>query len=149
MLTIPTPSAMEKLGGHLALVCPYPSVIHLVGQLGVGKTTLVRGFLHALGHSGAVKSPTYTLVEPYQTPKHKIYHFDFYRLLDPEELEYIGIRDYLQEQAFYLIEWPERGGAWTPQADIEIQLIHHGIERFLHINSYGHFDPSSIEVSIA
>jgi tRNA threonylcarbamoyladenosine biosynthesis protein TsaE len=105
---------------------------------------LVRGFLHALGYSGHVKSPTYTIVEPYQINEHKIYHFDFYRLLEPEELEYMGIRDYLQENALCLIEWPERGGLWTPQANIEIQLFHHGVERSLRIKSHDDIDLSSL-----
>ena len=122
---IPTSETMEQIGAQLAAACPSRSIIHLTGDLGTGKTTLVRGFLQALGHPGTVKSPTYTLVEPYQIGKHFIYHFDLYRLSHPEELEYLGIRDYLEENVICLIEWPERGGYITPPADLEIQLSHH------------------------
>lgn len=128
---IPTFEAMEQVGAQLATVCHSHCTIYLVGDLGVGKTTLVRGFLHALGHPGTVKSPTYTLVEPYQIGNHCIYHFDLYRLSHPEELEYLGIRDYLEENVICLIEWPERGGYVTPPPDLEIQLYHHAEGRLL------------------
>jgi tRNA threonylcarbamoyladenosine biosynthesis protein TsaE len=128
---IPTSEAMEQVGAQLATVCHSHCTIYLGGDLGVGKTTLVRGFLHALGHPGTVKSPTYTLVEPYQIGNHFIYHFDLYRLSHPEELEYLGIRDYLEENVICLIEWPERGGYITPPPDLEIQLYHHAEGRLL------------------
>jgi len=132
---ISTPAAMENFGQQLAQVCSSPGLIHLIGDLGTGKTTLVRGFLRALGHCGMVKSPTYTLVEPYHLPQYLIYHFDFYRLVEPEELEYLGLRDYLEEDAICLIEWPERGKWLTPPADIVIQLFHQGEERLLEIQA--------------
>jgi tRNA threonylcarbamoyladenosine biosynthesis protein TsaE len=142
---IPTTTAMEDFGAQLAHICPIRSIFHLIGDLGVGKTTLVRGFLHALGHPGTVKSPTYTLVEPYQINGRKIYHFDFYRLGNPEELEYLGIRDYLEEEVICLIEWPERGGHFTPVPDVEIRLFHQNEARRLELQAHSEIGQKIIQ----
>ena len=115
--------ATLDLGAELAQACPDTLIqFHLEGELGAGKTTLTRGFLRALGHQGKVKSPTYTLVELYQLNQRPLYHFDLYRVSDPGELEFLGLDDYLSDNAICLIEWPQRGSEYLPEADIVVRL---------------------------
>lgn len=119
-LQITDETAMMELGGQIACLLPIGGVVLLHGNLGVGKTTLVRGLLRSLGFEGTVKSPTYTLVEPYHVANRDIYHFDLYRLADPEELEYLGVRDYFRNDALCLIEWPQQADGFLPIADLEV-----------------------------
>lgn len=118
-------AASLALGAQIAQQFPAGGIIKLYGDLGAGKTTVVRGLLRELGYQGTVKSPTYTLVEPYQLAERVIYHFDLYRLADPEELEYIGIRDYLDQEALCLLEWPDKGGAYVPKAHLMLTIDLH------------------------
>jgi len=113
---------MRGFGANLIAACDHGGVITLSGELGTGKTTLVRGALEAEGISGGVRSPTYTLVEYYPLPRFAVAHFDLYRLADAEELEYLGYRDYLNQQTLCLIEWPQRAGGYLHAVDLEIKL---------------------------
>lgn len=129
--------AMEAFGACLATCTQGGEAVYLHGDLGAGKTTLVRGYLHALGHRGAVKSPTYTLVEPYELGARRAYHFDLYRLAEAEELEYMGIRDYLDGEAVLLVEWPERGAGVLPAADLDITIEYDGPGRRIALAGHG------------
>jgi len=113
---------MQRLGERLAPALKPGHRVHFHGPLGAGKTTLIRGILRGLGHGGTVKSPTFTLVEPYALAGRSVYHFDFYRLRAAEELEFLGIRDYLQGQGICLIEWAERGDELLPAPDVDVYI---------------------------
>ena len=116
-----------KLAEGLRVIVPNRVVVlHLFGELGAGKTTFVSGVLKALGVEGAIRSPTYTLLEPYDLNTMRVYHLDLYRLAGEGELEMLGLRDLLAPNALVLIEWADRGGRAVPPADVEITLRYPG-----------------------
>lgn len=124
--------AMVALGSKLGVALDR-GIVYLHGELGAGKTTLCRGILRSKGYQGAVKSPTYTLVEPYDLEGHTIFHFDLYRLSDPEELEFMGIRDYFHPDNLCIVEWPQRGEGVLPEADIAVSISVEGKGRRIDI----------------
>jgi tRNA threonylcarbamoyladenosine biosynthesis protein TsaE len=127
---------MEALGAQFAARLGPVHRIYLHGPLGAGKTTWVRGLLHGLGHRGAVKSPTFTLVEPYPMAAHTVYHFDLYRLQQPEELEFLGIRDYLADRAVCVVEWAEKAGGVLPEPDIDVKIEPVNMERRVELTAH-------------
>jgi tRNA threonylcarbamoyladenosine biosynthesis protein TsaE len=124
-------AAMLAYGAALAPLLGRDELIFLEGEMGAGKTTLARGILRGLGFTGHVKSPTYTLVEPYEFALIHVYHFDFYRIRDPEELEYIGLDDLLGERAIKLIEWPEKALGRLPPPQRVIRISEQGAGRVI------------------
>jgi len=129
--------AMSDFGARIARITEGHGLIFLEGDLGMGKTTLSRGIIRGLGHVGAVKSPTFTLVEPYEIGDIRAFHFDLYRLVDPEELEFLGIRDYFEDDALCLIEWPDKGAGFLPKPDLTITISPQDSGRSLKILSQG------------
>jgi tRNA threonylcarbamoyladenosine biosynthesis protein TsaE len=126
-LALPTPEDTDALGSALALSRPPgPLVAWLRGDLGAGKSTLARALLRALGVQGAIRSPTYTLVERYPLADGEAVHLDLYRIAAPGELEFLGLEDLRAEAGLWLVEWPERGGPALPPADLEIALAQAG-----------------------
>lgn len=128
-------SGLGRVAAALAPQLTGGGVVFLEGDLGAGKTTFARALLRALGERGPVKSPTYTLVEPYQLETLAVYHFDLYRLADPAEMEYLGARDYFVAGALCLVEWPQRAETWLSAPDLRIALRVHGAARELLLTS--------------
>ena len=129
VLELADEAATRALGAALATAAEGGGVLLLHGDLGAGKTTLARGFLRARGHDGSVRSPTYTLLEPYLLADGAVYHLDLYRLADAGELEFLGLRDLDEPGATFLVEWPERGRGALPTADLEVTLDYAGSGR--------------------
>jgi tRNA threonylcarbamoyladenosine biosynthesis protein TsaE len=132
---LPDPEAQVAFGKRLAALLPPRLIVYLEGDLGTGKTTLTRGVLAGLGHGGAVRSPTYTLLEPYEIGERRLNHLDLYRLGDPQELEYLGLRDLLAEEAVWMVEWPERGLGMLPPPDLEIAIAYAADGRCLRLTA--------------
>lgn len=122
---ITSPEQMEALGASLARTLTLPAVIFLRGDLGAGKTTLVRGALRELGYEGLVKSPTFTIVESYDLPDLEVHHFDLYRISDPEELDYLGLGEYQSNTSICFFEWPDLGDSMVPAATLEVDIKYH------------------------
>lgn len=135
-MVVATAQDMEELGARLARKLGIVQLVYLRGALGTGKTTLVRGLLHAMGHMGVVKSPTFTLVEGYVVNGRQVYHLDLYRLGHPEELEFIGFRDYVKNNNLCLIEWAERGAAVLPLPDLDVEIRKSGDQRIVRLISH-------------
>lgn len=134
-IILSTEQEMSVFAEKVARAIRGAAVIFLEGPLGVGKTTFARGFLHGLGYQGKVKSPTYTLVEPYQLADKTIFHFDLYRLQHANELEQIGIRDYFTQASICLIEWPEKGLPVLPEADIIFHIKFYNEKREIQVEA--------------
>ncbi|MEM8843540.1 MAG: tRNA (adenosine(37)-N6)-threonylcarbamoyltransferase complex ATPase subunit type 1 TsaE [Pseudomonadota bacterium] len=119
---ISSPEEMEEFGASIIKNISPPACVYLRGDLGAGKTTLVRGALRELGYQGLVKSPTFTLVESYSLPDKEVHHFDLYRISDPEELDYLGLSEYQNNSSICFFEWPDLGKSMVPKATIEIDI---------------------------
>lgn len=125
-------------GAKIAAALKKGGTVYLHGELGAGKTTLCRGILRAYGHQGAVKSPTYTIIEPYELDGVNVYHFDLYRMVDAEEWEYLGVDEYFSPENICLVEWPEKGANYLPASDINITLLYDENGRKISISASNH-----------
>jgi tRNA threonylcarbamoyladenosine biosynthesis protein TsaE len=122
---------MAGLAAAMAEAAEAPLVVYLEGDLGAGKTTFARAFIRSQGYAGNIKSPTYGLLEKYPLDRFDVVHLDLYRIVKPGELEFLGIEDLCDERAVFMIEWPDRGDGFLPQADLEIRFEHDRDTRLL------------------
>ena len=128
---VPDEQASARLAGKLAAAMRPPCVVYLQGDLGAGKTLFTRAYIHALGFEGYVKSPSYGLLETYRVGGQTILHLDLYRIEDPEELEYLAIRDLYGPDCVLMVEWPDRGENFLPDADLLLEFCEKGETRFI------------------
>ena len=128
---VPDEDSSARLAGKLAAVMNPPCVVYLQGDLGAGKTLFTRAYIHALGFEGYVKSPSYGLLETYRAGGQTILHLDLYRIEDPEELEYLAIRDLYGPDCVLMVEWPDRGKNFLPDADLVLEFSEKGESRFI------------------
>lgn len=119
---LPDVDALEAWAVSLARQVTHPLVVYLQGEMGTGKSAFTRAFLRALGVVGTIRSPTFTLLERYDTARGWVFHLDLYRIEAPEEIEYLGVRDLLTSPAWWFIEWPERGAGFLPAPDLQLEL---------------------------
>ena len=138
-------AAQLAFGARLARALPGPLCVYLRGPLGAGKTTLVRGVLRALGHTGAVRSPTYTILETYALAPGEVCHLDLYRLRSAQELEDIGARELFDGRHVCFVEWPEHGAGWLPPADLELDIDMAGSGRRVQARAHGAVGESLLE----
>ena len=129
----PDEQALNRFANKFAHDLPRPLVIWLEGHLGAGKTAFARCLIHALGYAGRVKSPTFGLLEHYPLASLQVLHLDLYRIGDPGELEFLGVEDLLDENTVLLIEWPDKGGAWSPRPDFILRFAYAGEGRVLNL----------------
>jgi tRNA threonylcarbamoyladenosine biosynthesis protein TsaE len=141
---VPSEEASAELAGRFAGAVEAPCVIYLQGDLGAGKTLFTRAYIHALGYEGYVKSPSYGLLETYTVAGKTILHLDLYRIEDPEELEYLAIRDLYDSDTVLMVEWPDRGGSFLPAPDIVLEFVEKDEMRFINCRVF-----SSIGNSLA
>lgn len=136
-MALPDEAATLAFGARLAqtLLRAGRGVVYLHGALGAGKTTLARGLLRAAGVAGTLRSPTYTLMEPYLADGQAFLHLDLYRLVDPSEVEHLGLRDYPLDSTIWLVEWPERGRGYLPPPDLSVHLDYAGDGRVVASNA--------------
>lgn len=126
---VPNEEASAVIAGRFAAAIRPPLVVWLRGDLGAGKTLFTRAFIHALGFDGYVKSPSYGLLETYDAGGVKVLHLDLYRIEDPEELEFLALRDLFDERTVLMVEWPDRGGGLLPAADLVLHFFEQGDRR--------------------
>jgi tRNA threonylcarbamoyladenosine biosynthesis protein TsaE len=131
-LKFPTEQMLEVFANKVASAITTPLIIWLEGDLGTGKTCFARHLIHALGYQGRVKSPTYGLMEQYPLGTRQVLHLDLYRIADPEELEFLGLVDLLDQETIFLIEWPDKGGQWLPEPDFVFSFSYAEKGRNLH-----------------